>query len=165
MSQQDKLASDKTQEVQSEFEVIISGKSAFRHDTEEKARIRAKYQSSTVKPVVITPAKAQEDRIRGIRQKLRVAAYCRVSTPNEAQISSIEMQKKYFQKYVAQHEDWVLVGIFADEYASYPEQSAPHIRDRTWQLPLLIGCNVGSIALEASFFSHKLVIYASDQII
>ncbi|MDD4593131.1 MAG: recombinase family protein, partial [Parabacteroides sp.] len=116
MSQQELPTSDTSkQDTSSEFEVIISGKSAHRHDTAEKARIRAKFQSASEKPVVITPAKTPEDRAKGARQKLRVAAYCRVSTPNEAQISSIEMQKMYFQKYVAQHEDWILVGIFADE--------------------------------------------------
>ena len=116
MEQHDKIASEYPEpETQPEFEVVVSGKSAYRHDSAEKARIRAKYQSPSSKPVVITPAKTPEDRTRGTRQKLRVAAYCRVSTPNEAQISSIEMQKTYFQKYVAQHDDWVLVGIFADE--------------------------------------------------
>ena len=120
MEQHDMIASEYPEpETQLEFEVVVSGKSAYRHDTVEKAKIRAKYQSSPSKPVVITPAKTPEDRTRGMRQKLRVAAYCRVSTPNEAQISSIEMQKAYFQKYVAQHDDWVLVGIFADEYIPY----------------------------------------------
>ena len=38
MSQQEKPASENiTQEDQAEYEVVISGKSAYRHDNEEKA--------------------------------------------------------------------------------------------------------------------------------
>lgn len=38
----------------------------------------------------------QKDTIR----KLRVAAYCRVSTKYESQKSSIELQKEYYESYI-----------------------------------------------------------------
>ena len=98
------------------FEVVISGRNM--PDTEAKAKARKKAQYVSDKPVIITPAIPLEDRQKGKRRKLRIAAYCRVSTPTEAQVSSIENQKSHFIKAVAQHEDWVLVAVFADEYAS-----------------------------------------------
>lgn len=95
------------------FEVVISGRNM--PDTEAKAKARKKAQYVSDKPVIITPAIPLEDRQKGKRRKLRIAAYCRVSTPTEAQVSSIENQKSHFIKAVAQHEDWVLVAVFADE--------------------------------------------------
>lgn len=48
-------------------------------------------------------------------QKLNVCAYCRVSTDKNDQLNSLENQKKYFEEYIAEHENWNLVSIFADE--------------------------------------------------
>lgn len=48
----------------------------------------------------------------------RVAAYCRVSTDNEDQANSFESQQKYYKKYILEHPDWELYGIFADEGVS-----------------------------------------------
>lgn len=45
----------------------------------------------------------------------RVVAYCRVSTDHEDQKNSLENQKLFFEQYVAQHKDWELVKIYADE--------------------------------------------------
>lgn len=45
----------------------------------------------------------------------RVVAYCRVSTDHEDQKNSLENQKLFFEQYVAQHKDWKLVKIYADE--------------------------------------------------
>ena len=46
---------------------------------------------------------------------VRVAAYCRVSTDQDAQTTSYEYQVDHFQKLVAANPDWVLVDIYADE--------------------------------------------------
>ena len=45
----------------------------------------------------------------------RVAAYCRVSTDEEAQATSFDLQVKHYTEYIGAHEDWVLAGIYADE--------------------------------------------------
>lgn len=47
-------------------------------------------------------------------KKLRVAAYCRVSTKYESQKSSMELQKKYYEEYIKERTDWVFAGIYAD---------------------------------------------------
>ena len=47
--------------------------------------------------------------------KIRVAAYCRVSTDNEAQLDSLENQIESFRMRITRHANWELVKIYADE--------------------------------------------------
>lgn len=51
-------------------------------------------------------------------KKLRVAAYCRVSTDSEEQISSYESQVRYYKEKIEERDDWKLVKVFADEAIS-----------------------------------------------
>ena len=48
-------------------------------------------------------------------QQLRVAAYCRVSTDNIAQLESLENQLQHYQEYINCHPNWQLVRIYFDE--------------------------------------------------
>lgn len=48
-------------------------------------------------------------------KKLRVAAYCRVSTDDEEQQTSYAKQKEYYTSYISKNPDWELVDIYADE--------------------------------------------------
>lgn len=48
-------------------------------------------------------------------ERIRVAAYCRVSTDGDEQLGSFESQKKYYEEKIRQNRDWVMAGIFADE--------------------------------------------------
>jgi len=47
--------------------------------------------------------------------KLRVAAYCRVSTDSDEQATSYEAQIEHYTSYIKSHPDWELAGIFADD--------------------------------------------------
>lgn len=47
--------------------------------------------------------------------KIRVAAYCRVSTKDEDQLNSYEAQVDFYTKYIASNPEWVSCGIYADE--------------------------------------------------
>jgi site-specific DNA recombinase len=47
-------------------------------------------------------------------KKLKVAAYCRVSTKYESQKSSIELQVEYYTKYIEEQVGWEFAGIFMD---------------------------------------------------
>ena len=47
--------------------------------------------------------------------KLRVAAYCRVSTDSEEQATSYEAQIEHYTNYIKSNPEWELTGIFADE--------------------------------------------------
>lgn len=48
-------------------------------------------------------------------EKLRVAAYCRVSTSQEAQQNSYQAQRAYYLDTIKSNPDWILADIFADE--------------------------------------------------
>ena len=49
------------------------------------------------------------------KQKLLVAAYCRVSTEHEEQESSYEAQCSHYEAYIKGNPEWTLAGIYADE--------------------------------------------------
>lgn len=52
---------------------------------------------------------------RSNRKKLRVAAYCRVSTDSDAQLESLETQLAHYEKYINDHSGWEYVGLYYDE--------------------------------------------------
>ncbi|CUN46122.1 Transposon Tn1000 resolvase [Allocoprococcus comes] len=55
-------------------------------------------------------------RTAGIQiERIRVAAYCRVSTDGDEQLGSFESQKAYYEQKIKQNKEWVSAGIFADE--------------------------------------------------
>ena len=64
-----------------------------------------------MKRVKIIPAKPVLD----FPRPLRVAAYCRVSTLQEIQHHSLEVQKAYFGKYTNGTLNWTFVGIYAEQ--------------------------------------------------
>ncbi|MCQ2776299.1 MAG: recombinase family protein [Bacilli bacterium] len=80
---------------------------------DNKEKIRQRYQSSDDEIKVIK-AKPKVD-LFDTAQKLRVCAYCRVSTDNEEQTSSYELQKAHFEEYIKGMSNWELVEIYADE--------------------------------------------------
>src|SRR5690625_2040752 len=48
-------------------------------------------------------------------KKLRVAAYCRVSTETEEQNSSYEVQVAHYTEFIKKNTEWEFAGIFADD--------------------------------------------------
>ena len=48
-------------------------------------------------------------------KKLRVAAYCRVSTETEEQNLSYEVQVSHYTEYIKKNTEWEFAGIFADD--------------------------------------------------
>ena len=48
-------------------------------------------------------------------QQKRVAAYCRVSTDSEEQLTSYTTQKKVYSEMIAARTDWAFAGLYADE--------------------------------------------------
>ena len=47
--------------------------------------------------------------------KLRVAAYCRVSTEQEEQQTSIENQITYYEDLIRSNPEWEYAGVFSDD--------------------------------------------------
>lgn len=62
-----------------------------------------------------TITKLQEAEAPAEKKKLRVAAYCRVSTGSDAQLESLDTQKTYFENYINSRNDWELAGIYYDD--------------------------------------------------
>ena len=67
-------------------------------------------------PRVITiPAKPESIKTQETQRQLRVAAYCRVSTDDEEQLTSYEAQQNYYTDKIMTNKEWTMAGIFADE--------------------------------------------------
>ena len=49
------------------------------------------------------------------KPKLRVAAYCRVSTDSDEQAGSYEIQVAHYTDYISRNPEWELAGIYADD--------------------------------------------------
>ncbi len=64
---------------------------------------------------VIEPIRREVHSSRLMTDRLRVAAYCRVSTEQEEQQSSFENQVTYYTQYINNRPDYVMAGIYADE--------------------------------------------------
>ena len=62
-------------------------------------------------PATMQTGKGKKHAIR----KLRVAAYCRVSTEEEEQQSSFETQKLYYTEKITSTPEWEIAGIYADD--------------------------------------------------
>ena len=58
--------------------------------------------------------KAQEIKAEE-KAKLRVAAYCRVSTDSDEQATSYEAQIEHYTLFIQNNPEWKLAGIFADD--------------------------------------------------
>ena len=63
--------------------------------------------------VIVIPAKSQMS--QQVKRQLRVAAYCRVSTDDEEQLTSYEAQQTFYTDKIMENPDWTMAGIFADE--------------------------------------------------
>jgi len=90
--------------------MISSGTEAV----DRKQRIRDRYKGVDTSELEVIPAKAVEglEESTSIR---RVAAYVRVSTDNDEQTSSYELQKNYYTDYIKAQPGWEFVGIYDDE--------------------------------------------------
>ena len=65
--------------------------------------------------VIVIPPKPELQQTAAVTKQLRVAAYCRVSTEEEEQLSSYEAQCEYYTDKIMSNKEWTMAGIFADE--------------------------------------------------
>ncbi len=71
---------------------------------------------STQPKVTVIPAKTDLPKLgQPAAKKLRVAAYCRVSSEKDEQINSFEVQVSYYTEKIGSNPQWKLVNIYADE--------------------------------------------------
>lgn len=68
-----------------------------------------------MKSITVIPARKTAKGIPlASQQKLKVAAYCRVSTDSDEQATSYDAQIKYYTELIENNPEWTLAGIFAD---------------------------------------------------
>ncbi len=65
--------------------------------------------------VIVIPPKPELARSKAVQRQLRVAAYCRVSTDDEEQLTSYEAQQNYYTDKIMTNPQWTMAGVFADE--------------------------------------------------
>lgn len=73
--------------------------------------------------------------------KLKVAAYCRVSSDHEEQESSLIVQKAHYENYIRSNKEWKLVDIYAERI------SGLKLQDRDEFRRMLKDCEKGKIDL------------------
>lgn len=108
---------------------------------EEKQKVRDRQRGYRVDEIKVIKA-AEPLSIRDTRVRLRVCAYCRVSTDNIEQTSSFELQKVYYDEYIGKHENWDMVKIYADEGIS-----ATSTKHRVAFKQMIEDCKKGKIDL------------------
>ncbi len=89
--------------------------------------------------VQVIPAKRE---LETEKRKTRVAAYCRVSTDMDTQAMSYELQVQNYTEYIQSHEEWELVGIYADQGIS-----GTSLRRREEFNRMIADCEAGKIDL------------------
>lgn len=72
---------------------------------------------------------------------IRVAAYARVSMDTERLSHSLTAQVEYYNQFIASHDDWIMVGIFADLGISGTSADRPEFQK------LLTLCDEGKVDL------------------
>lgn len=87
--------------------------------------------------VIVYPAKSEE---KLLDRKLRVAAYCRVSTDEENQLTSFTLQVNHYTTFIKENESWEFVGVYADEGIS-----GTALNNRADLLRMLEDCKQGKI--------------------
>ena len=68
--------------------------------------------------ITIIPARPQrtnQQQSEAEKPKLRVAAYCRVSTDSDEQATSYETQVTHYTEYITGNPEWSFAGVYADD--------------------------------------------------
>jgi len=92
------------------------------------------------KQIIVIPAKPLVAQNRTFPRQLRAAAYCRVSTDQEEQLTSYEAQVAYYTDKIMSNPEWTLAGIFADEGIT-----GTSVKKRTNFLRMIRLCRKGKI--------------------
>lgn len=74
------------------------------------------------------------------KPKLRVAAYCRVSTDSDEQAGSYDVQVKHYTEYIGSNKEWELAGIYADDGIS-----GTNIKKREGFIEMIDDCMEGKV--------------------
>lgn len=74
------------------------------------------------------------------KKKLKVAAYCRVSTASDEQLISLEAQKAHYESHIRANDEWEYVGLYYDEGITGTKKDV-----RAGLLSMIADCEAGKI--------------------
>ena len=124
-------------------------------DIQAKEQLRRVYQRVDESTKTFIPAKPKAD-LYGEGHIYRVCAYCRVSTDNDEQLSSFELQQAHYRQLVEDHPNWELKHIYADEGIS-----GTSLKNRDQFNTMIAECQRGTydliITKSVSRFARNLV--------
>jgi len=86
--------------------------------------------------VIVIPRKEKK-----LKKRLRVAAYCRVSTETDDQAASLQTQVKNYESEIRKNPDWDFVGVYCDT------KSGLRVENRKSYNEMLEKCKLGEIDL------------------
>jgi len=101
------------------------------------------YRQTGIEPepkIEIIPASVEKSQKIKERKNLKVAAYCRVSTDHEEQVTSYRTQIEFYTMKINERPNWKMVRIFADEGLS-----ATSTAKRKEFLEMIEMCRAGKI--------------------
>ena len=93
--------------------------------------------------IYVPPTKSLHPEHDGVKPrdgKIRVAAYCRVSTTLEEQQGSYNLQETYYEAMIKKNPDWEFAGIYGDE-----GKSGTSLKGRTGFLSMMDDVRAGKI--------------------
>lgn len=91
------------------------------------------------------------------KEKLRVAAYCRVSTSSAEQLDSLNAQREHYNTFIKNNNEWKFAGIFYDEGIS-----GTKAKSRKGLYHLLDACENGRVDLVLTKSISRLVRNTTD---
>ena len=94
------------------------------------------------KEIIHIPASKKKGTQVEQKNRLRVAAYCRVSSEQDQQLNSFENQVAYYTEYIERNPEYVMAGIYADEGIS-----GTNTRKRSEFNRMIRDCEAGLIDL------------------
>gem|GEM_PF-6314261 len=95
---------------------IVSDLQAKARPISKKAEKRARIRNAFSGNVAVEEIPSERELLPADQKpKLRVCAYCRVSTEMDTQVTSYELQVQNYTEYITQNPDWEFAGIYADE--------------------------------------------------
>jgi hypothetical protein len=90
----------------------------------EKRKIREAFSNTAA--VEVIPAKTEE--MKGKVRRTRVAAYCRVSTYEDAQVGSFELQVQYFKETIEKNPNYEFT-----IHLSFQEKNGIIYKNKIWK--------------------------------
>ena len=122
--------------------------------------------TDSVPKIIVIPAKTETPQEQEKKRNLRVAAYCRVSTDSEEQLTSYQNQLSYYTEKIMKEPNWTMAGVFADEgitgtSANKRKEFLRMIRQcRQGKIDLIVNSPVGKDSTHDDSYLRKAAIKA-----